>query len=121
MSRPPVFWFTRSTNAGGKLCSWPNRIPIFFIQQEPRITRIYTDSSNAKVLKPFRMPIRILQAALALVLEKFVNRRQQYTRSFWIDSDLEVEFIVQEMNIAAPEHGEKSSRDLEIVGVNYPF
>src|SRR5438105_386257 len=31
MSLPPVFWFTRSTNAGGKLCSWPKRIPIFFI------------------------------------------------------------------------------------------
>ena len=67
------------------------------------------------------MPIRILQAAFAFVFEKFVNRRQQYTRSFWIDSDLEVEFVVQKMNIAAPEHGEKSSRDLEIVGVNDCF
>jgi hypothetical protein len=27
----PVFWFTRSTNAGGKLPSIPKRIPIFFI------------------------------------------------------------------------------------------
>src|SRR6266496_1601249 len=31
ISLPPVFWFTRSTNAGGKLCSCPKRIPIFFI------------------------------------------------------------------------------------------
>src|SRR4029078_10341433 len=31
MSLPPVFLFTRSTNAGGKLCSCPKSIPIFFI------------------------------------------------------------------------------------------
>src|SRR5437764_6513948 len=31
ISLPPVFWFTRSTSAGGKLPSIPKRIPIFFI------------------------------------------------------------------------------------------
>src|ERR1051325_11651372 len=31
MSLPPVFRFTRSTNAGGKLRSCPKSIPIFFI------------------------------------------------------------------------------------------
>src|SRR5438874_13077717 len=35
MSLPPLFWFTRSINAGGKLCSCPKRIPIFFIGSQP--------------------------------------------------------------------------------------
>src|SRR2546430_7147631 len=71
MSRPPVFWFTRSTNAGGKLCSWPNRIPIFFIKKlscRPKrpaerdeyfrnSERFLDFARNDKGLKPFRMPI----------------------------------------------------------------
>src|SRR5256885_13682998 len=72
-------------------------------------------------LKSFRMPIRILQAAFAFVFEKFVNRRQQYARSFWVDAHIKVKFVVHEINIAMAEHGEKSSRDFEIVGVNHSF
>src|SRR6266581_2750071 len=134
MSRPPVFWFTRSTNAGGKLCSWPNRIPIFFIQREPPITRLrspwrptawqartYTDSSKAEFLKPFRVPIRILQAALAFVFEEFVNRRQQDTGAFRIDPHVKVEFVVHEIDIAATDHGKKFSSDFEVFAVNDPF
>ena len=40
MSLPPVFWFTRSTKAGGKLCSIPKRIPIFFMTRDGRLRRL---------------------------------------------------------------------------------
>src|SRR5260370_22195183 len=67
------------------------------------------------------MPIGIFQAALAFVLEKFVNRREQDARPFRIDPYIKVELVVHKMDIAASEHGKKSSRDLEILGVNDPF
>src|SRR5436190_17877222 len=45
---PPVFKFTRSTNAGGKLPSWPKRIPIFFIRE---ITADYADDTDVKKIQ----------------------------------------------------------------------
>src|SRR6266513_2578367 len=76
---------------------------------------------NDKELKPFRMPVRILQAALAFVFEEFVNRRQQDTGAFRIDPHVKVEFVVHEIDIAATDHGKKFSRDFEVFGVNDPF
>src|SRR5205814_787000 len=76
---------------------------------------------NDKELKPFRVPVRILQAALAFVFEEFVNRRQQDTGAFRIDPHVKVEFVVHEIDIAATDHGKKFSSDFEVFGVNDPF
>src|SRR6266446_193943 len=50
---PPVFKFTRSTNAGGKLPSWPKRIPIFFIRE---ITpKAFGDDTDVKRIRPLSL------------------------------------------------------------------
>src|SRR5436190_6567296 len=49
---PPVFKFTRSTNAGGKLPSWPKRIPIFFIRE---ITADDADDTDVKRIRPLSL------------------------------------------------------------------
>src|SRR5438309_2599447 len=133
ISLPPVFWFTRSTNAGGKLCSWPKRIPIFFIRDEPQITRlqsprrptawqarIYTDKNKRESLKSLRMPVRFGEAAFAFIFEKFVNGREDDAGAFGADADVEIEFVVEKINVAAAEHVEKFPGDIEVLGVNYP-
>src|SRR6267143_3586672 len=83
--------------------------------------RLLDFARNDKELKPFRMPIRILKAALAFVFEEFVNRRQQDTGALWIDPHVKVEFVVHEIDIAASEHGKKFSSDFEVFSVNDPF
>src|SRR6202035_3466693 len=81
----------------------------------------FARNDKKRSLKSLRMPIRIFQAALAFVFEKFVNRRQQNARPFRVNPHVEVEFVVHEINITAADHGKKSSGDLEIVSVDQAF
>src|SRR5437016_4303883 len=73
---------------------------------------------NDKRLEPLWMPIRLFQASLADVFEEFVNRCEQNARAFAADAHIEIEFVVEEIDIAIPEQPEQSARSIEIVGVN---
>src|SRR2546423_13665291 len=65
ISLPPVFWFTRSTNAGGKVPSIPKRIPIFFIKCCPQMTQIYTDFSECLGFLNLRKSVKSVDEFLA--------------------------------------------------------
>ena len=69
-------------------------------------------------LKSLGVPIRFLQAPFAGVFEKLVDRRKQDAGSFHVQPHTEIEFVVQKMNIAMPEHAEERAGCLEIIRMN---
>src|SRR2546428_13264960 len=64
------------------------------------------------------MPIRFGEAAFAFVFKKFIHGREHNPRPLCADAQIEVEFVVKKINVAVPEHFEKSSRDIEVIGAN---
>src|SRR5437868_9213580 len=71
ISLPPVFWFTRSTNAGGKLPSCPKRIPIFFI-----IASRFPSSSSAdlrQIMREHVAPVIPIVPAPSPVIEPMLD------------------------------------------------
>src|SRR2546428_220787 len=57
---------------------------------------------NDKDLKSFWVPVRVLKTAFADVFEKLVDRREQNTRALTADAKVEIEFVVEEVNVAMP-------------------
>src|SRR4051812_31306082 len=72
-------------------------------------------TSNIKNLKSLRVPVRILQAAFAAVLKELVHRSQQRDRAICAHADGEIEFVVEEIDVAVPKKAEKLSRHLKVV------
>src|SRR5690349_14319185 len=64
------------------------------------------------------MPIWFLEAPFSGVFEKFIHRHEHYTRSFHIEPQIEVEFVIQKMDIAVAEHAEERACGLEVLSVN---
>ena len=64
------------------------------------------------------MPIGFFEAPFAGVFEKFIHRQEDYARSFHIQPQIEVEFVIKKMNIAVAEHAEERASGLEILRVN---
>src|SRR5262249_36647604 len=72
----------------------------------------------ARFLEPFWMPIGFLETSFACVFEKFVHRHENYTGPFHVQSQIEIKFVVEEMDITIAEHTEERASSLEILGVN---
>src|ERR1700731_436241 len=72
----------------------------------------------AATSKSFWVPVGLLQAAFADVLEEFVNRGEQNARAIRVHPHFKIEFVVEEMNVAVAEHAEEFSGGFEILGVN---
>ena len=69
-------------------------------------------------LKSLRVPIGFFQAPFADVFEKFVHRHQHDTGPFHVQSQIEIEFIVQKVYVAVAEHTEKRASGFEILGMH---
>jgi len=76
---------------------------------------------NPNSLEPFWVPIGLLQAPFAGVFEKLIHRCEQQARSLHVQSQVEIELVVQEMNIAVTEHAEECAGSVEIVDMNDSF
>src|SRR5205814_10339607 len=71
ISLPPVLWFTRSTNAGGKLPSIPKRIPIFFIVV---LRFLRTSPTNFRqIIRQHVPPVIPIVPAPTAVIEPMLN------------------------------------------------
>src|SRR5919106_2960975 len=69
-------------------------------------------------LKSLGVPVWFLQASFARIFEKLVNRCEQHARALHVEPQIEVEFVIEEMNIAMAEHAEKPAGCFEIVRMN---
>ena len=58
-------------------------------------------------LKSLRVPVRLGEAAFALVFEELVHRREKNAGTGGIDADVEVEFVVEKVDIAVAHHAEE--------------
>src|SRR5437667_11373632 len=76
---------------------------------------------NPNSLEPFWVPIGLLQAPFAGVFEKLIHRCEQQARSLHVQSQVEIELVVQEMNIAVTEHAEECAGGVETVDMNGAF
>src|SRR5258707_15012511 len=65
------------------------------------------------------MPVRVVEAAFALVFEKFIDWCEQQAGALRRNANIEIEFVVQEINVAIAEHREPSAGDFEIVGMKH--
>jgi hypothetical protein len=79
---------------------------------------IQSKIGNRKNLKSLRVPVRLLQAPSAGIFEKLVNRREQHARPLHVEPDIEVEFVIEEMNIAMAEHAEERAGCFEVIGMD---
>ena len=64
------------------------------------------------------MPIGFFEASFAGVFEKFVHRHEHYARTFHVEPQIKIEFVVKKMDVAVTEHTEKRASGFEILGVN---
>jgi len=69
-------------------------------------------------LEPLRVPVWLRDAAFAFVFEKFVHRREDDSGAAGFETDVEIEFVFEKINVAVADHAEKFAGDFEIVGVN---
>src|SRR5262249_1246044 len=69
-------------------------------------------------LKSLRVPIRFFQAAFASIFEKFVHRHEQYARAFHVQTQIEIEFVIEKVNVAVAEHAKERAGGFEILGMN---
>src|ERR1700730_9674385 len=72
---------------------------------------------NRKSLKPFRVPVRMFQAAFTGVLKKFVDWREQDAGTVHVHAHGEIEFVVEEMDVAVAEHAEKPPGCIQIFSI----
>jgi len=64
------------------------------------------------------MPIGLLEASFAGVFEKLVHRSEQHAGPFHVQTQAEIELVVEEMNVSMAQHAEKRAGGFEIVSVN---
>jgi four helix bundle protein len=56
-------------------------------------------NSRIENSESLRVPVRLRDAAFAFVFEKFVHRREQHPGTPGLDADVEVEFVLEEVEI----------------------
>src|SRR5689334_17389924 len=64
------------------------------------------------------MPVWLFETPFSGVFEQFIHRHKDYARSFHIEAQIEVEFVIQKMNVAVAEHAEERACGLKVVSVN---
>ena len=64
------------------------------------------------------MPIGFFEAPFAGVFEKFVHRDEHYARTFHVQPQIKIEFVVKKMDVAVAEHTKERASGFEILGVN---
>src|SRR5260370_29371415 len=83
-----------------------------------RKSRSVTDQLQCRS-QTLEMPkIGMIQASFAGVFEEFVHRREQHAGSLHVQSQIEIDLVVQEMNVAVAEHAEECAGGVEVLGVN---
>ena len=64
------------------------------------------------------MPIGFFEAPFAGVFEKFVHWHEHYPRTFHVQPQIEIEFVVKKMDVAVAKHTKERAGSFEILGVN---
>src|SRR3954452_13427925 len=84
------------------------------------VSRVIVCNRKSQIgnLKSLRVPIRFFEAPFADVFEKFIHRHEHYAGAFHIQSQIEIEFVIEKMNVAVAEHTEQRATGLEILSVD---
>jgi hypothetical protein len=81
----------------------------------PRRTGWIGDSPSRRTCEGSVSPF---ETARAGVFKKLIHRREQYAGAFHVQSQIEIQFVVEKMNIAVTKHAEERARGFEITCVN---
>src|SRR3954470_1768468 len=113
---PPMdIWAPRSGIADFRLpiADWGQTVRRRF-----RAGRFINLQSAIDNLKSLRVPLWLGDTAFAFVFEKFVHRGEEDAGAAAFDANIEVEFVLEEMDVAVADHAEELAGNLEVVGVN---
>ena len=78
---------------------------------------VSTSLDMTRLSKPFRMPVRVVETAFTFVFEKLVHRQQHDTGAVGVDSHVEIQSVVEEMDVAVANHSEKFAGHMESIRV----